>query len=137
MSTFLVRYSHFLVFVDQDPRPKCESPVELSVRLDDSALSEEVVSGNWSAGICVGVDPADSRHYKIFPSMGNRAHAGFRQVVGVPVVVRDWIDFLRVAADCGEVFDSGDTLFMDRSAEDTKVLNRKTMESLRSDLGAV
>ena len=99
MLTFLVRYSHFLVFVDQDPRPTCESPVELCVRLDDSDQSEEVLLGASCAGICVGVDPADSRHYKIFPSMGNRAHAGFRQVVGVPVVVHDWIDFLRMAAD--------------------------------------
>ena len=50
----------------------------------------------------------DDRHFRIFTSIANRSRAGFRQVIGIPVVVPDWTDFLDTATDCGELLESSE-----------------------------
>ena len=98
MIAYLVRLHHFLVFLARDPKFACGLPVEPAVRLDDAKAAEPTVHS--PIGLCVGVDPVDDHHYRVFHSMLDRAHAGFHQVVGMPVVVPEWDDFLEVAKNC-------------------------------------
>ena len=102
MTCYLVRYEYFLVFVAEDPRPDgCLEPVEDGVWLDDGHLSDPN-TGRRPGGLCIGRSPTDDRHYHLFRSPADRSRAGFHQVVGVPVVVSTWDQFLKAAADCGE-----------------------------------
>ena len=102
MTCYLVRYEYFLVFTAADPRPDgCLEPVEPGVWLDHGHLSDATAAAP-PAGLCAGRSPADERHYHLFRSPADRSRAGFHQVVGVPVVVRSWDQFLSAAAACGE-----------------------------------
>jgi hypothetical protein len=103
MHASLVRYDHFLVFVAGDPRSSgCDCFVEQDVLLEyDPGF--DAPSGPTPVGVCVGQDPFDSRHFRIFRSEPGRARAGFRQMVGMPLVVATWDEFLQIAADCGEL----------------------------------
>jgi hypothetical protein len=101
MNAFLVRVDHFLVFLTDDPRSTgCDYPIEEDVQLEDDTDS---ASGPMPVGVCVGQDPFDERHFCIFRSEPRRARAGFRQTVGMPVVVSSWDEFLRIASECGEL----------------------------------
>ena len=102
VNAFLVRVNNFLVFVERDPRPNgCPFPVEEFVELDDRDWPDPD-PGRAPPDLCVGVDPADGQHYCLFRSPPRRARAGFHQVVGIPMIVPTWTDFLIAAADCGE-----------------------------------
>jgi hypothetical protein len=102
MICYLVRYEFYLVFVVIDPRiDGCLDPIQDDVWLDDPRLIDP--SGGWPpAGLCVGRNPADERHYRLFQSPADRARAGFHPVVGVPEVARSWDAFLRAIAACCE-----------------------------------
>jgi len=106
MIAYLVRLHQLLVFVARDPQADCGLPVECDVQLDDAKAAEP--AGDTPVGLCVGIDPKDTHHYRVFNSLLDRAHAGFRQVVGIPIVVNDWDDFLQVARNCGEVLETED-----------------------------
>jgi hypothetical protein len=101
MNAFLVRCDHFLVFLTDDPRSGgLPLPVEQEVLLDDDTVYD---SGPMPSGVCVGQNPKNARHYRVFRSEPGRARAGFRQTVGMPVIVPTWGDFLQIASDCGEL----------------------------------
>lgn len=105
MNTYLVRVNHFLVFLERDPRcTGCPYPVEPQIQLDDPEVADR-----WSErlpmDICVGMDPKDDHHFRLFWSPPRRARAGYHQIVGMPVIVPTWSDFLRVVAECGEVIE--------------------------------
>jgi hypothetical protein len=110
MRMFLIRCGQFLVFVQRDPRPGCSLDVESDIALDQVRTSYRETGHE----LCVGVDPSNPRHYGIFQSLPCRARAGFRQVVGIPVVARTWLDFLNAASDCGEVLDAAETIIDER-----------------------
>lgn len=116
MIAYLVRLNHFVVFLAHEPRSACGLTVEPAVNLDDAQAAEP--AADCPIGLCVGVDPKDDHHYRVFSSMLDRAHAGFRQVVGIPVVVPDWDDFLQVAKNCGEVLET-DEGWNDQSRDDS------------------
>ena len=102
MTCHLVRYEFFLIFSLADPRTDgCLEPIEDDVWLDDASLSDNAI-GQVPRGLCVGRDPADPNHFRLFQSPADRSRAGFHQVAGVPVVAASWDAFLRTAADCGE-----------------------------------
>jgi hypothetical protein len=112
VNAFLVRVNHFLVFVERDPRRNgCPFPVEGGVELDDRDAPDPG-PGRAPPDLCVGVDPTDGHHYGVFRSPPRRARAGFHQVVGIPMIVRTWTDFLHAAADCGEVVGAVDDDFL-------------------------
>ena len=105
MNAYLVRVNHFLVFVEADPRCMgCAFPVEPEIRLDELDTAD-AVQDRTAAELCVGVDPADNHHFCVFRSATRTSRAGFRQVIGMPVVVPSWAEFLQVAAECGELID--------------------------------
>lgn len=101
MTTNLVRIDHYLVFIQHEPID-CPHPFESEIRLDESKL-DELTCGPRFLDVCVGIDPGDNHHFRIFPAPVFRARAGFHQVIGIPVIVEDWKDFVRSAEDCGEV----------------------------------
>jgi hypothetical protein len=102
MNAFLVHFEHFLVFVEDDPRANgCIHHVD-DVLLDEANLLDPLI-GQIPVGACVGRDPVDDHHYRVFRSPRHRAEAGFRQVVGMPVATSTWDEFVRVATDCGEL----------------------------------
>jgi hypothetical protein len=103
VNAYLVRVQHFLVFVECDPRPNgCPFPVEGDVQVDDADPPDDD-PGRVPPDLCVGLDPANDHHYCLFRSPPRRARAGYHQVVGMPVIVENWKEFLYVAADCGEI----------------------------------
>jgi hypothetical protein len=102
MNSYLVRVNQFLVFTERDPRPcGCPFPIERDIQLDDSA-NPNSRANSAPENLCVGIDPADRHHYRLFRSPPRRARAGFHQVVGMPVVVATWDDFLRTMNEFGE-----------------------------------
>jgi hypothetical protein len=103
MNTFLVYFEHFLVFVLNDPRPDHpELNVEANVLLEYGELLNATL-GPVPVGVCVGRHPDNPCHFRAFRSARWRAQAGFHQIVGMPVFVSCWSDFLLIAADCGEL----------------------------------
>ena len=103
MNTYLVRVNQFLVFMESDPRSTgCPFPFESNVYLDD--LGSPMTSKDIApTDLCVGIDPMNNHHFRLFRSPPRRARAGFHQVVGMPVVVATWDEFLHAMSECGEL----------------------------------
>lgn len=101
MTTNLVRLDHYLVFVERE-LSGCPHPFEPEIQLDEST-PDDSIGGTPFADPCVGIDPADCHHYRIFPSTPYRTRAGYHQVIGIPIVVTTWRDFVQTASECGEL----------------------------------
>src|SRR5262245_24799596 len=86
------------VFTVEDPhRAGYRGEVEAGVSLDYDLLAVH----SWPDGApapeaCLGRDPHDPTHYKVFKYGSDRASAGFDPVEGRVYVVTYWNDFSRL-----------------------------------------
>lgn len=86
--------THFYVFTDEDPRNDgYDGPVEQDVRLDESGTIGGRSANATAAVPCLGQDPSDPRHFKVFECTKDCRRDGFSPVASVYGKYQSWREF--------------------------------------------
>jgi hypothetical protein len=86
-----------LVFIGEDPREAGYTGHVENVTLDyDIAAIHRWPEGAAAPEACVGRDPGDPHHYKVFKYSSERQSAGYQPVEGTPVVFASWPDYRKL-----------------------------------------
>jgi hypothetical protein len=88
----------YLVFTGEDPRQAgYEGVVDVGVTLDyDMEAVHRWPDGEAAPEACVGRDPTNPTHYKVFKFSRDRQAEGFQPVAGTPLVFVSWRDYARL-----------------------------------------
>lgn len=88
----------YLVFtVDNPQREGYQGQITEEVNLDyDMEAVHTWPHGKKRPEVCVGRDPNDPHHYKVFKYRGDLRTEGYRPVPGTPVVFGSWSEYARL-----------------------------------------
>jgi len=88
-----------LVFTYEDPRKVgFKGAVDAGVSLDyDMETVHSWPDGSEAPEVCVGQDPDDPNHYKVFKYERDRESEGYRPVPGTPIVFGSWNDYKKLS----------------------------------------
>jgi hypothetical protein len=117
--------ANFLVFTAEDPRKDgYKGDVEEDVRLDyDVEAVHRWPEGKARPEACVGRDPSDPKHYKVFKYSSDLRAAGYQPLAGTPIVFGSWTRYSRLQQIPPDPEQTGDEEwyeYLDKLDEDSR-----------------
>ncbi len=124
----------FLVFTPSDPRKDgYQGIVEEDVDLDYDMLEvHQWPSGHPRPEVCVGRDPVNPKHYKVFKYSNQLRSAGYQSVDGMLVTPGDWARYNRlhqIPPDPEQTDEEEWYEYLDKVDEDSRLRRQRTQST--------